>query len=177
MRFIEKLLKKEQKNIEVYQLEFVEFTKIEHGYDYKVTDHQKHLTFPKFKRPEGMTEEEMYKVLSYMYQWIHAVRLDKIDAHVVPENIVTPEEIVLNMATCLEDFHFKVLGYTEDECKTLYVLDGNTKLAKEFARKQKVTKWRRDFTIEEVNEIYNNLDLEMPKIKISNKVTYQETNC
>lgn len=167
------LTKLRKRNVNVYQIKYVEYTKLEQGYDCKIIYRERHVVLPKFKRPAGMTEEEMYKVLSYMYTVIKSKRLDQLEGHVISENMVTAEEVLKNMAEVLDDFHFEVVEDENVESKTLYVLDGDKKKSKARIKSDlEESRWGRKFSVEEVNKIYGDLGLEMPKAKVVDGSTF-----
>ena len=161
MKLINKLRKK---HLDTYQISYVNIEERREGYDDKRVRFENYVHFEKFKRPEGMNEEEIYKVISYMYKKAHLALLMKNEKF-------SKIDILKIINANLKNFHFNVVGLTDDETKNLFLLDGNTGWTKIFKYKLAGEKWMRDVDREEVERIYNNLDLPLPELKLDNNAT------
>ena len=163
MGIIKKLINTENENLEkfdTYQFEYVESKKVVHGYDDKVLRLENHISFKCFKLPEGMTEEEAYNVLSYIYKQTTREIVKLNDAN------LTKERIIKNVNANLCDFGFVEAETTED-VKKLYLVQANSDWKLQLSYTYKGESWYNS-TVEEdyIEEVYSSLGLNLPQVQI-----------
>lgn len=159
MKLVNKLRKR---HLDTYQISYVNIEERREGYDDKRVILENYLHFEKFKRPEGMNEEEIYKVISYMYKKAYMDLLMKAEPF-------SKTDVLKIVNANLKNFHFHVLGFSLDETKNLFVLEGKAGWTKTLKYKIAGEKWMKDVDRAEVEKIYNNLDLRLPELQVEDR--------
>lgn len=141
--------------LDTYQFEFVEFKKIINVEDEKL-NMEDHKLFKSFKLPDGMTEQDAYKVLSYMYK--KASRSLAALGNVR----ITKEKLVKSVNANLVNFGF-VETEEMEQSKKLYVIEDNTDWRTALRYRFEGETWYLySVTEDEIAEIYAGLGLNLP---------------
>lgn len=154
------------KEMKVFRLRYLEYEKV--GNLKKVSLKEKcNFSFIKFVLPEGMSEEEAFKVISFIHEMVtKKYGLSKFGL----ASVRATDEM-------LNSFHFSRLhDAKETPCVDLLTLDNNSKcFFKDLDAFEKRYNWFvPDVKKEEVENIYSSLGLALPNLEPPKKVEEKE---
>lgn len=152
----------------IYRLHHIEYLNIGENYGYNIKG-MRDYTFRPFLLPDGLTEEEAFKILSYLTNYLE-------------KNLNIPagslqSVIDLNRVLDLERFGFKRVecNCDDERLKHLFTLYGRTERFDRSKYRKKYFEWyTEDVTREEAKRIYAKIGIEFKDVVCTIKEKPQE---
>ncbi len=152
----------------IYRLHHIEYLNIGENYGYNITGIRDY-TFRPFLLPDGLTEEESFKILSYLTDFLEK------KLNIIPGSLISVMQ--LNMVLDLERLGFKRVecNCDDERLKDLFTLYGRTERFNKSKYRKKYFEWyTEDVTIEEVKRIYAKIGIEFKDVVWTIKEKTQE---